>query len=280
MVRLIALLAAVLALSTPAAAQNPNAKKNGSPPAKNAPVQAATSTPATSESHALFAGSWLDDASLVTPGAAWVALSATDWTDGTTRQLDAPAASLIVGTTPRTNFGLVIPVYHASDVTGASATGIGQVYVYGKIALREPGLFKPGLAIAITPLLAATRIPTATGTSEQVGFAAPVSLEWRGRVVRVYGSAGYFSQGALFGSAAASVSAGRVMVTGIVGRTHLTSSTSNGVLVDAQDRTDWGLNAGISTTPRVMIFATVGRSHTISTDGRWIAGGIAFMIGG
>ena len=278
MTRFIVFVSALLAFSTPAAAQNPNSQKHGSPPARNAPAHAPTTSPATSETHALFAGSWLDDASLLTPGTAWVALSATFWTDGTTRQLDAPAASVIVGTTRRTNLGVSIPVYHASDVTGASATGIGQVYVYGKIALREPALLKSGVAIAITPLLAATRIASGTGTTQQIGVAAPVSVEWRSAVVRVYGSAGYFSQGALFGSAAASVSAGRVVLTGTVGRTHVTSN-AGALPIGGRDRTDWGLNVGLSTSPRVMLFGAVGRSRALDSDGRWVAGGLAFKFG-
>src|SRR5207247_1945616 len=64
-----------------------------------------TSAPATSGSSALYYGSWLDDASTMTPGSAWMGLSTAYWKSNTGRQLDAPVMMGAIGVSPRTQIG-------------------------------------------------------------------------------------------------------------------------------------------------------------------------------
>jgi hypothetical protein len=110
--------------------------------------------------------------------------------------------------------GASVPVYHYRDASGAASHGIGNVDLYGKIAVIDPTARRVGFALA--PML-----EISPASDHQVGWALPLNMEARLSGGRVYGSLGYFSRGAAFGSVAGEVPAGHhASVTGTVGQTY------------------------------------------------------------
>jgi len=268
---------AVLVMGSPASAQG-NGKK-GSPPGQSPPPAAdpVTSSPATSESHAIYVGSWLDDASVIQQGSVWVAISTGYWRSGLARQVDFPVLDMTVGTGRRMNIGASMPIYHFDDGTGNAQSGVGETLLYGKVRLRDASKANGRLGVAIAPV-----VEIASEASQGLSFGVPVSLEVRGDSYRVYGSGGFFTRGALFGSGAIERTVSRrVTLTGTIGHSFSTASDPSGDPVDGRHRTDLGIGASISVTPAAAVFGAIGHSFSSGTSmagGTWLAGGLSFVV--
>ena len=234
------------------------------------------------ESPAIYLGSWLDDASVVAPGALWGGVSFGYWRLDLARQIDGPVFDMALGAAPHVHIGASVPVYHFNDGAGSTSSGLGRVYLYGKVQLRDAAKSDGRVGVAVTPIL---EIVNDTQTERRVSWAAPISLEVRHGSARVYGSAGYFSRGALFFSAALeSLLAPRLIVTGTIGSTYSTGKEGPiALLRDARSRTDLGLSAAVPLTPALAIFGAAGHSFSASVEvggGKWFAGGISVLIAG
>ena len=173
----------------------------------SSPVTATTSTsaPASSANAVIYYGSWLDDASIVSPGEVWVGLSTGYWRGQGSRQIDAPVASVAVGISRRVQAGGSFSFYHFRDADGFSDTGAGSMSVYGKFVLIDPATTTKAIGVAITPL-----VEFSPGGEDQVGWALPVNIEARRGNTRVYGSAGYFSRGSTFATVGLDLAVGIV----------------------------------------------------------------------
>src|SRR4029453_15472674 len=137
------------------------------------------------------------DASVLQQGSVWVAISTGYWRCGLARQVDFPVLDTAVGTGKRMNIGASMPIYHFDDGTGSAQSGIGETFLYGKVRLRDASKANGRLGVAIAPV-----VEIASEASQGLSFGVPVSLEVRGDSYRVYGSGGFFTRGALFGSGA------------------------------------------------------------------------------
>lgn len=272
---------ALLIGALPAAAQG-NGKK-GSPPGQSksqAPPPAAdpeTSSPATAESHAVYVGSWLDDASVIQQGSVWVAISTGYWRFGPARQIDFPVIDTALGTGKRVNVGASLPVYHFDDGTGNAQSGVGETLLYGKVRLRDASKADGRLGVAIAPV-----IEIASEASQRLSFGVPVSLEVRGDGFRVYGSGGFFTRGAVFASGALERTLSRrLTLTGTIGHSYSTASDPSGNPVDGRHRTDLGIGASAAVTRAAAVFGAVGHSFSSgpsTAGGTWLAGGLSFVV--
>ena len=229
---------------------------------------AATSAPAASANAVAYFGSWLDDASIVSPGDVWVGLATGYWRGDSNRQIDAPVVSAAVGLTPRLQAGGSASFYHFRDADGISETGIGSFSLYGKFLIADP-LRAPGaLGVAVTPLL-----EFSPGSDAPVGWALPVNLEVRRGDVRVYGSGGYFSRGSVFGTIAADVPvSSRVFINGTFGQSYAREGTH---------QTSLGIGASMGLTEKSGLYIGVGQTFmpsTIGPGGVSVAGGMSFLL--
>lgn len=232
-----------------------------------------TGSPATPDSHTVYFGSWLDDASVVGRSAVWAAMSV-GRAGGT---VAFPVLDMAIGTTPRSQAGISVLVSHVaqgSDTTNSA----DQVFVYAKLLLRDASRAADRLGIAITPVVEISR--SELDGSQQVSVGTPISLEVRHGGMRVYGSAGYFSRGALFESGALEISASRrFTVTGTIGHTYSTDGDPS--LVSAgRHRTDFGIGVTTAMTPSVSLFGAVGRSVMSEAGAGWIAAGVSVFSKG
>jgi len=216
--------------------------------------------PSASANNVLYYGSWLDDASVMERGSAWLGASSSYWKADAARQVDAPVIMGALGVAPRTQLGISVPVYHFRDDSGLTANGVGTIFMYGKAVLLDPATQRR-FGVAIAPLL---EISETSG--DRWGWALPVNLEVRSDRMRLYGSTGYFSRGSVFGSAALEIAAGpRAAVTGSFGQSH--SGNSN--------QTSLGVSLSYSTSTSAGVFASFG--HTSSAAGLNNGG---FSVGG
>ncbi len=202
-------------------------------------------------------GTWLDDASVLDPGSSWLALSWDDWRSPSGSQKFLPTTNLAIGVTDRVQAQAIIP-YQYGGASQYSASGIGDVYAGAKIVLT-PASAPVALAVAPTAEILSSQF-VATGES-RLHWVLPVSVEFGGDQVRVYGSAGYFTRGAAFVGAGISGQVNeRVSLVATLSRT---SPVGTQVLLDgtpAIAQTDVGGGAYVTLTDRVAVFGNVGRT--------------------
>jgi hypothetical protein len=109
----------------------------------------------------------------------------------------------------------------------------------------------------------------APGSDQRFGWALPVNVEVRPGRMRVYGSAGYFSRGAVFGAGAIEVPINpRATVTGSFGQSH-----SGGF-----HQTTVGGGLSFFATPTSGVFVSIGHSSAaeqLANGGLSIGGGVS-----
>ncbi len=277
--RLIGFPLCVLIATTPAMAQGRSTSAPGKTKAKDSPAaqsgiaapsttSAATSTPASSASSAIYYGSWLDDASIVPSGGAWLGLSTGYWKADAMSQIDAPVMSAVVGLNRRMQIGGSVPIYHFRDGSGVSESGIGNMAIYGKAMIVDAAKNSHGVGLAVAPLL-----EISTSATDRFGWALPLNIEVRRDRVRLYGSGGYFSRGAVFASVAAEVPLGN--------RTSVTGNFGQSYAVAGSHQTSIGASGSLTVTPTASLYVGLGRTFqpaSVGVGGTSMAGGVSFLL--
>jgi hypothetical protein len=216
----------------------------------------------------IYYGSWLDDASIVPTGGAWVGLSTGYWKADALRQIDAPVISAVVGLNRRLQIGGSVPIYHFRDGTGLSESGIGNIAIYGKALIIDPATHARGIGVAVAPL-----VEISSSSPDRIGFALPLNVEIRRERLRMYGSGGYFSRGSVFGSFAAEVPVGeRVSITGTFGQSFANAGSH---------QTSLGVSAGLSVSSTASVYVGLGKSFqpaAAGPGGTSLAGGASFLL--
>lgn len=142
-------------------------------------------------------GTWLDDATIAAPGAGYASIGTSYWRGSNANQIDAPILGVTYGLTNRTQLSATVPFYRVS-YEGFSGSGLDNVYINGKVALVDPDAGRFGIALGAVAEILSTGFTEAS----RWHWAVPLSLEFRADAVRVYGSTGYFSRGAVFAAGA------------------------------------------------------------------------------
>jgi hypothetical protein len=206
-------------------------------------------------------GSWLDDASIIPRGHGTMSVAFSYWRTPAYREFDLPVMDGGVGLAPRVQFNFSVPYYHASDPNGTVVRGLGDLYLSTKVQLKDPSAGGRKVGFAVTPLVEILSYPPLPDAS-RVSWAIPGSIEVQGNRWRTYGSAGYFSRGALFASGALEVAMGsRAWVTGSISRSHsIKRDDLSFALGLQQSRTDLGGALAVGITPTVSTFAAFGRT--------------------
>jgi hypothetical protein len=216
----------------------------------------------------IYYGSWLDDASIVPAGGAWIGLSTGYWKAEALRQIDAPVISGVVGLTNRLQIGGSVPIYHFRDDTGLSESGVGNMTIYGKALIVDPAVNASRIGVAVAPLL-----EISSSAVNRIGWALPLNLEVRRDHVRMYGSAGYFSRGSVFGSVAAEIpSTERTSVTGTFGQSYADAGSH---------QTAVGISFAIFASPTTSFYVGLGHTSqpvTVGPGGTSFAAGAAFLL--
>ena len=281
MSRTIALCTIALFVATSAAGQG-NSGAHGHAPEGGATAGAAggaTPLPASGQSSRTF-GVWLDDASVAAPGGGWATLSTGYYRTDLFHEIDFPVADAGLGITKGIQGGFSVPVYNVNPIGGASAHGVGDMYLHGKVQLRDPVSSVNGIGYAIVPVVQITRNPL-PGTSK-VNWALPVSVEMRRVGWRWYGSGGYFSRGSLFGSAAIERAlTRRLSVNATFSDSYATKVAPGELATLPRSRADLGGGASYAIRPSWIVFGSIGRTisaHESTSTNLAITGGVSLNL--
>jgi hypothetical protein len=219
-------------------------------------------------------GAWLDDATGSARGVGRVAIGAGYWRarDGTF--VDVPIFDGSYALTDRLQLAATVPLYRSS-YSGLSHSGLDDVYVSGKITMFDASNTASGGGLAVTPLL---EILSAGYAGDRLHWALPVSVEWRRAPVRFYGSAGYFSRGAVFGGGAVdwATPAGTVLTVAVT-QSFATLKERNSRAAQA----DMSVGLAQSLTDAVAAYVSIGRSLASPAGQETtfaVTGGVAFTI--
>jgi hypothetical protein len=279
-------LAVLIAFPAAAGAQG---RGNGRPKQPQVAVQGSSEpgTPAASASALGSApvrfpqfGSWLDDASTAAAGAGTSGVSVAYWNSAEATQVDAPILNLTYGVSDRLQLGATVPFYRAA-YRDATVQGLDDVYIGGKVSVIDPALNgRFGVAIgAVAEILSA-----ASGSTQRVHWVIPVSVEARGASVRLYGSTGYFSRGALFAGGALEWTApSGTSITGAMAQS--ISTAGNAVMVPAaaaQGITDFTVSVAQPIARAAAVYAAAGRtlmSEHMGGAATSFSGGVSFTVG-
>jgi hypothetical protein len=282
MTRRIALAAAALLTAASAAAQGNSAGHGNAHQGGVTAGAAADATPLPgSGTGSRTFGVWLDDASVAAPGGGWATLSIGYYRTDLFNEADVPVADAGLGFTRRVQAGVSVPVYTVTPVGGStSLQGVGDVYLHGKIQLRDPEWSLDGVGYAIVPIVEITREPVA-GQSK-VNWALPLAIEMRFARWRWYGSGGYFSRGSLFGSVAIERPVTpRLSVTGTFSDSFATKMLPDEPANLPRSRADISGGASYAMGPSWIVFGSIGRtisSHEATSTNVAISGGVSLNL--
>ena len=262
--------ACVLLAAAPAAAQG-NGHAHGKN--KNKPPVSSTSSSTSSGSGPSAAGlsemgipgtgvrnfgAWLDDASVMAPGQGYVSIGFGLWKMPGYRELDMPTMDGGVGLHRRVQVSASVPYYHASEPGAPMARGFGTLFLNAKIQLRDPSQGGPGFSV--TPALEVLSV--ASQDQSRVSWALPVNIEIQRTGWRTYASAGYFSRGSLFASAAVEKALSeKAWITGSITHAYSMDPDPLSVALElSQTHTDVSGGAAFAVREGISAFGSVGRT--------------------
>jgi hypothetical protein len=206
-------------------------------------------------------GVWLDDATISPRGRGWAGVGLGHYRSELGRQSDLPSFDAGFGFGHRLQVALNVPLARLHYADGTRTRGLGDVYLATKIGLVDPE--KSGTyGVALAPLVEVLGEASVSEGQGRLHWALPLTVERRFRDFRAYGSAGWFSRGAVFGAAALEVPLSSD-VTGTVALTH-TRSLRDDPLSDAlqlaRARSDASVGATYFLSPSAVLYASVGRT--------------------
>jgi hypothetical protein len=260
-----------LAIALPASAQGKSQNHKQSSPPSQSELPAST----------VIAGaaapfSWLDDASVMEPGTAALALSVVRWVGTDVSETNIPAIDVGLGLVHGVQLAANIPrVAAESD----AAAGMGTSYIGVKLGVVDDTARSLKVAVAPTVEILGAGLVGALGAgTSRVQWGLPVSVELDRGTGRVYAGSGYFSRGVWYvGAGFGFQPAPRIAVGASVTRSW-TSAPTPDVPIGLRDRNELSGSVLYAITPSIGLFGSVG--HTIATSdanaaGATVAAGIS-----
>lgn len=206
----------------------PRGQAGRAPVARNGPIPSATS-------FRQF-GAWLDDATTLAPGSVLTGFSVGYWRTDSGTQFDVPVLDVAGGVARRTQLSATVPFYRIASSEGATY-GLDDVYLGAKVMAVDPSTTRGRFGLAVGGIVEIMS-PDSVVTS-RTHWAVPVSVEGGNDAVRVYGSVGYFSRGAVFSGAAIEVSASDgTTLTGALTQSYATSELLTDSTSSSRQRVD------------------------------------------
>jgi hypothetical protein len=221
-------------------------------------------------------GVWLDDATTREAGGGSFGLGAGYFRGGGASLVDLPIIDASYAVHDRVQFGMSVPFYR-SAFDGTTSRGVDDMYFSSKIVLVDPAIQDARWGIAVIPVL---EVLSPGFFDDRVHVALPISAEFRASSVRVYGSTGYFSRGAVFGAGAVEWTSkqGTSLTFGL---THARSTDEEATGLPG-GRSDFSVAVGHPVTDAASVYLAVGRTLSSPDDSNKttvaISGGISFSF--
>lgn len=272
--------AGMLTIAGVAAAQGRgNGGPPGMPPSQAGRGSSAAKGPVEPASAFRQFGAWLDDATTLPQGRVLTGIGFGYWRTEGGNQFDVPILDVSGGVASRVQLAATVPFYR-TDLGGGATYGLDDVYLGAKVMAIDPSATPGRFGLAIGGIAEIASPDSAvTGTH----WAVPVSVEAGTDTVRVYGSAGYFSRGAVFGGGAVEISA--ASGTTITGALTQSYSTATPVAIDgiipSRDRVDLIASVAQSIGPAA-VYVSIGRSLAApagTTTTFALTGGLSVRLG-
>lgn len=205
----------------------------------------------------------------------------TYWKSSSLRELDAPSIGASIGLSPHAQFSASIPYYHVTDLAGDTFHGFGATYLTAKFAFAQD---RP-VHVATSPTVEVLSWDVSSSDVHRVNLVLPVSVQADAGRARVYGSAGYFSRGSIFGAGAVEAPAGsRVTLVGTLSQSYsIASDPVSDAAGISRRRVDGGIGAYITARTGIVFYGNIGRTLTpvTNTSGRLsVTGGVTMNVGG
>ena len=206
-------------------------------------------------------GAWLDDASTLQPGEAWLSLSMSKWSMPIATGADIPAVDLSVGVARAVQMSMTLPYFKVSDREGNRLDGFGDMYLASKIVLRDAATKSFGVSIGPTLEYLSRTSTTGTGLS-RVNWILPLNLERRLVAGRLYGSTGYFTRGVFFASGAFEWPLNdKLVASAALSHSYVTDDEAMSEAIGlSRRRMDAGGTMAYSVSPALAVFGSVGRT--------------------
>lgn len=210
-------------------------------------------------------GSWLDDASVMETGTGFVSFGFGLFKTPVYREIDLPTIDSGVAVHRRVQIGMSVPYYRASVAGMPVSRGFGDIYLSAKIQLREPSAARAGFGII--PMVEVLSVEPPDGGS-RVTWALPASIELQRQGWRFYGTGGYFSRGAMFGSGAVEIElSDRTWLNGAISQSYsLHHDDLSAALGLHKTRTDVSGGVTFALRPDAGIYTSVGRTISARDD--------------
>lgn len=221
-------------------------------------------------------GVWLDDATTRAAGGGSFGLGVGYFRGGGASLVDVPIIDGSYAVHDRVQLGMSIP-YYRSEVSGTTLRGVDDMYFSSKIVLVDPAIQDARWGIAVIPVL---EVLSAGFFDDRVHWAVPISAEFRASPVRVYGSTGYFSRGAVFAAGAIEWTSeqGTSLTFGL---THAKPTADEATGLPG-GRSDFSVAVGHPLNDASSVYVGVGRTLSSPDDSNKtsfaISGGISFSF--
>jgi hypothetical protein len=203
---------------------------------------------------------WIDNASLVAPGAVWIGISTVRWQNDGVSETNFPVIDAAIGMTPRLQIGASVPRIAANEAFSRPA-GFGTTFLNAKVAIFKDTERPFKAAIAPTlEILSDGAMQFAPLGQNRVQFGLPFSVELDRGVSRVYGSSGYFSPGVWYAGAGAGTQIGSRVGVAVSFSRSWSHSVLDDPTVAAPRRHDLSTGVSLDLTPNVGVFGSVGRT--------------------
>ena len=213
---------------------------------------------------------WIDNASLVAPGAVWIGISTVRWQNDGVSEINFPVIDAAVGMSPRLQIGASVPRIAANEAFSRPA-GFGTTFLNAKVAIFQDTERPFKAAIAPTlEILSDAAMQFAPPGQNRVQFGLPFSVEFDRGVRRIYGSSGYFSPGVWYAGAGAGTQIGSRVGVAVSFSRSWSHSLVDDPTAAAPRRHDLSTGVSLDLTPNVGVFGSVGR--TIGTAAQYGAG--------
>ena len=221
-------------------------------------------------------GVWLDDATLSPTGRGWGTFGIGYARAPFGNQWDLPSVDAGMGVSRRVQIAVTAPVSKVSYTDGTSAGGLGDAYLAVKLGLLDPTASGRSFGIAVAPVLEFLSAGSVPEGGARVHWALPVAVEKRFASFRAYGTAGYFSRGAAFASAAFEVPiTAKITATAALSHSRSLKEDPLSASLELQrSRSDLSGGAVYFLSPTATLYGSVGR--TIS---RLDANGSSLTVG-
>jgi len=224
-------------------------------------------------------GAWLEDASAPAPGEGYTTIGIGYWRMAGMSQTNVPMLGGGVGLTNRLGVSASVPFYR-TNVAGTTARGMDDVYLGASYNILDPTLTLNEMGLSVGTVM---EVLSSGAEGGRVHFAIPVSLELRRAPFRVYGSAGYFTRGAVFaGGAVEWAATPNWIVSGILTQSHsIKSDVTLDSLAVSPQRADVMASVARPVNANATVYMSAGRSlNSLEEGGTRLAlsGGISLRF--